>query len=131
MSPRQRMNRCPQCEGQRWMSFCSNLKSPWFGVGRFKTDYQTDSSSVAYVPASSTWLSLPIGGFLCSSPSPALKHHGGFNYPACKKYCEEEEDMERRSKTITKCLALWKKNNKNLTNTSCSVWPHTHTQKTT
>lgn len=84
------MNRCQQCEGQQRTAFCSNLKSPWFGVGRIKeTDRQTDrpmdSSSVTYVPASSTWLSLLIGGFLCSSPSPALKHHRGLNDPACKK----------------------------------------------
>lgn len=104
------MNRCQRFEGQQWRSFCSNLKSPWIGWAGLKrlTDRAIDSSSVTYVPASSTWLSLPISGFLCSSPSPALKHHGGFNDPACKKYCEEEE-MERRSKTITKCLALWKK----------------------
>lgn len=66
------------------------------------------------MPASSTWLSLLIGGFLCSSPSPALKHHGGLNDPACKKYCEEEE-MERRSKTMTNAWHFGKKTSKNLT----------------
>lgn len=75
-------------------SFCSNLKSPWFGVRQtdWQTDWPMDSSSVTYVPASSTRLSLLIGGLLCSSPSPALKHHRGLNDPACKKYCEEEEE---------------------------------------
>lgn len=100
------MNRCPRSEGQQWTSFCSNLKSRLVRGGQDYRDRPIYSSSVTYVPASSTRLSLPIGGFLCSSPSPALKHHGGLNDPACKKYCEEE--MERRSKTMTKCLALWK-----------------------
>lgn len=80
--------------GTRRTSFCSNLKSPWFGVRQtdWQTDWPMDSSSVTYVPASSTRLSLLIGGLLCSSPSPALKHHRGLNDPACKKYCEEEEE---------------------------------------
>lgn len=83
LSP-QRMNRCQRFEGQQWTSFCSNLKCPLFRVDRIKeTGKQTHPWH--NVPASSTWFSLLIGGFLCSSPSSALKHHGGLNDPACKK----------------------------------------------
>ena len=106
LSP-QRMNRCQRSEGQRGRPFAVTWSPPGLGWDR-QTDRQTDrpmdSSSVTYVPASSTRLSLLIGGLLCSSPSPALKHHRGLNDPACKKYCEEEEEseeMERRAKTMT------------------------------
>lgn len=100
LSP-QRTSRCLQSEGQQWTLICRNLKPPlppcpfrWAGLKRQTRQLAT------YVPASSSrWI------LRSSSPSPALKHHGGFDDPACKKYCEEE--TERRSKTMTKCLALW------------------------
>lgn len=56
----QMMNRCQQCEGQQWTSFCSNLSSPWFGVGRIKeTDRQTNRVIISYVCACLLHLALP------------------------------------------------------------------------
>lgn len=58
------MNRCQRSEGQQWTSFRSNLKSPWFGVGRIKeTDRQTDRPTngliISYVRACLLHLALP------------------------------------------------------------------------
>lgn len=94
LSP-QRMNRCQRFEGQQWTSFCSNLKCPLFRVGRIKeTGKQTHPWH--NVPASSTWFSLLIGGFLCSSPSSALKHHGGLNDPACKNKKKKDKNTVKK-----------------------------------
>lgn len=109
------MNRCPQSEGRRWTSFCSNLKPrpPTFRVQ--ETDRQTShrfrKRACLLHPSSGGWVPLLVS-------LPCLKASRWFGDPAytktnkhIKKYCEET--MGRRSKTMTKCLALWTNFRKN------------------
>lgn len=59
---------------------------------------------------SPSWLvDLLCSVLLCSPPSPALKHHGGLNDPACKKYCEEkgEEEMDGDGEEVKDSENVW------------------------